>query len=239
MRQSHRQKTPDWVSYIFNKCWVIAKRNKNAKDPYSNARLQSNSNSVALFSRLYGTHGKITGQLNQSQSYLHRPPLTDYGIPYSNLWNCFLFTNHHSLIYPFIYIYPFTHVLIHQFTHLPIYPQTHLPIYYTTLLTTHYTTQRKDYCIAYTNLLDCFLFTNPHSLIYPFTHVHNYQFTHVLMYPFSTLAIYPFSHVHNRMGSIWAYKKQIISKHFSCSNCIIRAQSTCIIDIDLILTPRH
>ena len=37
-----------------------------------------------------------------------------------------------------------------------------------------------------------------------------------------------------RMGSIWALENQIISKHFSCSNCKIRAQSTRKIDLNLI-----
>ena len=38
----------------------------------------------------------------------------------------------------------------------------------------------------------------------------------------------------NRMGSIWAFDWNIISKHFLCSSCIIRAQSIWKIDLDLI-----
>ena len=37
-----------------------------------------------------------------------------------------------------------------------------------------------------------------------------------------------------RMGSIWAFEIKIISKHFSCSICIIRPQPTRKIDLDLI-----
>ena len=44
---------------------------------------------------------------------------------------------------------------------------------------------------------------------------------------------------HIRVGSISAFKQNTISEHFTCSFCILKAQSLWIIDLDLILAPRH
>ena len=45
--------------------------------------------------------------------------------------------------------------------------------------------------------------------------------------------------LHFRVGSISAFKQNTISEHFTCSFCILKAQSLWIIDLDLILAPRH